>query len=601
MSETLEIAIQEISQSFAKDSSRMMDVVRAVQERFGHVPGEALDLIARELGSHRVEVEGVVSFYAFLSKKPKGKVVIRLCDDIIDEMAGSQEVAEALREELGLEFGETSPDGLISLEWTACMGMCDQAPAALVNEVVIPKLSSDQARKIVRELRSHGDPKRLIKTVGDGNNAHPLVRATVVNNLRGPGAVIFAGEQPGEALRKALAMSPVEVIRAIKASRLRGRGGAGFPTGMKWDFTRQAVGRNKVVICNADEGEPGTFKDRVILTERPNLIFEGMAIAGYAIGASEGILYLRGEYAYLQPYLEHVLEERRKARLLGQEVIGKAGFNFDIRIQMGAGAYICGEETALISSCEGKRGDPKNRPPFPAQKGYLGRPTTVNNVETLCCVARVLQHGAGWFSQFGSKGSTGTKVLSISGDCMSPGVYEPPFGVTLREILKLVGAENVAAVQVGGPSGQLVPPRRFDEIICYDRLATGGSIMVFGPNRDLLHVIKTFMDFFVEESCGYCTPCRVGNVLMRDSLKRFIADAVDQRDIETLKTLAETIKATSRCGLGQTSPNPILSALRDFPQIFEAHIREHDDGLMPSFDLQTALSEAREITGRGAS
>ena len=253
-------------------------------------------------------------------------------------------------------------------------------------------------------------------------------------------------------------MRPAEVIRSVKTSRLRGRGGAGFPCGLKWEFTRGAEGERKFVLCNADEGEPGTFKDRVLLTERPDRVFAGMTIAGYAIGAEQGILYLRVEYAYLRPFLEDVLLKRRTDGLLGHSVCGKGGFNFDIRIQMGAGAYICGEETSLISSCEGMRGDPKTRPPFPAQKGYLGCPTVVNNVETLCCVTKILEEGPATFSAFGTEQSSGTKLLSISGDCRRPGVYELPFGVTLRQVLKLAGADDAIAVQISGPSGQSVMP-----------------------------------------------------------------------------------------------------------------------------------------------
>jgi len=273
----------------------------------------------------------------------------------------------------------------------------------------------------------------------------------VMNNIRKTGPVVLDAYTNGSGLRKALAMTPAEVIRDVKTSRLRGRGGAGFPTGMKWDFTRQAPGTSRYVLCNADEGEPGTFKDRAILTECADLMLEGMTIAGYAVGSEHGILYLRGEYAYLQPLLESVLKARRKQGLLGKDICDKKGFNFDIRIQLGAGAYICGEETALISSCEGRRGDPKNRPPFPAQKGYLGCPTTVNNAETFCCVARILEKGPGWFAQMGSKGSPGTKLLSVSGDCARPGIYEVPFGITLKDLLALVGAEETLAVSPPAP------------------------------------------------------------------------------------------------------------------------------------------------------
>jgi len=604
MSENLEAAIKEICQSVGNDRTRMMDIVRAVQEQLGCVTNEAMDVIAQQVSTHRVEVESVVSFYAFLSRDQKGKVVIRLCNDIIDRMQGCDRVAQAFSDELGIAFGETTADGKITLEYAPCIGMCDQAPAALINDVVVTHLSGDAAREIVRDLKQHMDPKRLVNTLGDGNNAHELVQAMVLNNIRKRGSVIFAEDarradlEAGEPLKKALAMSPAEVIRDVTAARLRGRGGAGFPTGMKWQFTRAAQGDKKYIICNADEGEPGTFKDRVILTECPDLLFEGMTIGGYAIGSDTGILYLRAEYAYLRAFLEDVLQQRRNRGLLGKDVNGKKGFDFDIRIQMGAGAYICGEETALISSCEGLAGDPKNRPPFPAQKGYLGCPTSVNNVETFCCVARILERGPGWFAQIGSKCSPGTKLLSVSGDCRIPGVYEVPFGTPLTEVLKMVGAKDAIAVQVGGPSGQLVGPQDFEKTICYDDLATGGSVMVFGSDRNILEIVDYFMDFFVEESCGYCTPCRVGNVLLKERIEKIIQGKGEPADLDYLQQLGETIKMASRCGLGQTSPNPVLTTLKNFRGHYDALVKESKDGMQSSFDIRAALGDAAAIAGR---
>ncbi len=601
MSQTLKSAVKKICQSFDNDRSRMMDIVEAVQGQFGCVSSEAMDQIAQEVSTHRVEVESVVSFYAFLSETPKGKVVIRLCDDIIDEFKGAGAVAQAFQDELGIDFGETTPDGTITLEKTPCIGMCDQAPAALINNEVVTYLSGDSARRIVRKLKAEPDPKKLVSRLGDGNNAHDLVRSMVHNNIRRSGAVVFSDMAPGAGLKNALALSPSEVIRDIKTARLRGRGGAGFPTGMKWEFTRQAHGEKKYVLCNADEGEPGTFKDRVILTEKADLMFEGMAIAGYAIGAEGGIVYLRGEYAYLRALLEDVLARRRNAGLLGKNVLGKKGLDFDIRIQMGAGAYICGEETSLISSCEGLRGDPKNRPPFPAQKGYLGCPTVVNNVETFCQVPRILEHGPGWFAKMGTEGSSGTKLLSLSGDCAKPGVYEVPFGIKVRDMLVLCGAEDTAAVQVGGPSGQMVGPTQFDEPICYDHLATGGSVMVFNSQRDVLYIAEKFMEFFVEESCGFCTPCRVGNVLLKEKLSEIRAGKGQPGDLEYLESLGETVKTASRCGLGQTSPNPIVTTLKNFRSAYEEKISAPTEpGFQPTFDIHDALAAAEAIAGRSS-
>ena len=598
MNKNTQDTIKWICSQYGGDKTRMMDILRDLQAEFGSISNEAIQAIARELGTTFVEVESTVTFYAFFSKAQKGEIVIRLCDDIIDRMYGVDKIADAFSKELGIDFGETTPDGKISLEYTPCIGMCDQAPAALVNNEVITYLSTDKVKDIVTTLKKTGDPKKLVNRVGDGNNEHPLVKSMVHNNIRKKGQAIFADYKANNGLEKALAMSPVEVINEVKNARLRGRGGAGFPAGIKWEFTRNAEGDKKFIICNADEGEPGTFKDRVLLTELADRIFEGMTIAGYAIGAREGILYLRGEYAYLRDFLEAALEERRKNGLLGKNVLGKSGFDYDIRIQMGAGAYICGEETALISSCEGTRGDPKNRPPFPAQKGYLGYPTVVNNVETFCAVVRVLDMGAGWFAELGSKGSAGTKVLSISGDCQRPGVYEYPFGISVRELLKEVGAEDAKALQIGGPSGQMISRDDFDKTICYDDLATGGSIVIFGPERDILEVVDYYMDFFIEESCGYCTPCRAGNVLLKRYLHNIMEGKGDPADLEVMEDLGNTVKTTSRCGLGQTSPNPILTTLKKFSDDYKSLVKENAEGFQNSFDIQAVLQDSKEIAGR---
>ncbi len=593
-------AVKDICGTHDNDKLYMMDILREVQDRFGCVSDEAIDSIAESTSTARVLVDGTVSFYSFLSKKPKGKIVIRLCDDIVDRMSGFDLVAKTFKEELGIEFGETTSDGTFTLERTPCIGMCDQAPAAMVNSEVITNLHTDLVPGIVKTLRDTGDPKKLVHRFGERNNAHPLVKSMVNNNIRGMGEVIFAFAdfKPNAGLERALSMSPVEVINEMTTARLRGRGGAGFPAGMKWQFTRQAEGDTKYIICNADEGEPGTFKDRVVLTELPDRVFEGMTVAGYAIGAANGILYLRGEYAYLFKFLENILEKRREAGLLGKNVMGKQGFDFDIRLQIGAGAYICGEETALISSCEGERGDPKNRPPFPAQEGYLKHPTCVNNVETFCAALRIMEKGAGWFQGIGTKDSAGTKLLSVSGDCQRPGVYEYAFGLTVNKLLEDVGAEDAKAVQVGGPSGQLIGPDDFGKRICYEELATGGSIVIFGPDRNILDAVHYYMEFFVDESCGYCTPCRAGNSLLKHYLEKVMAGKGEPADLDMLKELGEAVKLASRCGLGQTSPNPILTSMDKFRPVYDSLVKEEKDGFQPSFDIHAVLAESSAIAGR---
>jgi [NiFe] hydrogenase diaphorase moiety large subunit len=591
---------RQICEKFGNDKGRLMDILLNVQAEAGYIASGALDDIAKSLSISRVEVESAATFYAFFSIEPRGRFVIRLCNDIIDQIKGMDRIAAAFRAELGIEFGQRTSDGLFSLEYTPCIGMCDQAPALLINHKVVTRVSTDMVHEIVQTLRATKSLEQLKLTLGDGNNGHPLVRSMVVNNLREPGAVVFAPSTPGVALQRALSEQPVELIKIVKASRLRGRGGAGFPTGMKWEFTRGAAGERKFVVCNADEGEPGTFKDRVILTEAAGLMFEGMTIAGYAIGASEGIVYLRGEYAYLLQFLEEILAKRRAAGLLGRDILGKSGFKFDIRIQLGAGAYVCGEETALLSSCEGKAGDPKTRPPFPAQKGYLGMPTVINNVETYCAVARIIENGPGWFTSMGTQGSAGTKVFSVSGDCGSPGVYELPFGITVSDLLARVGATDAQAVQVGGASGRMIGPSEFGRKLCYDDLATGGSVMVFGAGRDVLAIAHTFMEFFVEESCGYCTPCRVGTSLLCERLGRFLSGNASLADIDYLEKTGKTMKTASRCGLGQTAANPVLGTIQSFRKEYERRVKTNGSVFVSSFDPGKAVAMAAGIAGHAS-
>jgi [NiFe] hydrogenase diaphorase moiety large subunit len=591
-------AVGEICQRYNNDRSRMMDIVLEVQERFGCVSTEAMEAIARAVDSHRVEVESVVTFYAFFSVKPQGKVIIRLCSDIVDWMKGYEEVADSMAKELGITMGETTSDGAITLTRTPCIGMSDQAPAALINEVVVTHLTPERGRQLVRDLRRHLDPQQLVTMVGDGNNSHPLVRSMVRNNIRRRGPVLFAGFEPGSALKRALELGPGGVIREMKASRLRGRGGAGFPAGMKWEIARNAPGSKRYILCNADEGEPGTFKDRVLLTECPDLVLEGMTIAGHAVGSDTGIIYLRGEYRYLMPFLKSVIEERRRNGLLGNDLMGSKGFNFDIRIQLGAGAYVCGEETALISSCEGLRGDPRNRPPFPPQQGYLGCPTIVNNVESFCCAARIMTEGAAWFAAMGSARTTGTKALSISGDCRKPGVYEVPFGITALELIEMAEADNPGSMLIGGPCRQMIGPDRFGGRICYDDLATGGAIMIFNRARGKLAIAEKYLDFFIEESCGHCTPCRVGLIQLKKAVHKVVTGAGEPSDLEAMRSLSNFIVRTSRCGLGQAAPNPVLGALENFSELYSGLVSERKPGLLPTFDLAKAVVDAELRVGR---
>jgi [NiFe] hydrogenase diaphorase moiety large subunit len=378
------------------------------------------------------------------------------------------------------------------------------------------------------------------------------------------GPLTFSTIDQGSGLKATLKRPGADALRKIGASGLRGRGGAGFPTSLKWELAAKSEGDGRYVVCNADEGEPGTFKDRVILADFADLVFEGMTIAAYVIGAEKGIVYLRAEYTYLRPHLETVLQQRREQNLLGKNVGGKKGFDFDIQINMGSGAYVCGEETALIESLEGQRGEPRNRPPFPIDTGYLDHPTIVNNVETFAWVVCIMSKGADWFKGSGTEKSTGPKLLSISGDCTEPGVYEFPLGITIAELLETVGGIDAKAVQVGGAAGQCVPRVDFQRAIAYEDIATGGSIIVFGPGRDMLDVADNFLEFFIDESCGQCTPCREGSPKLLEGVKMLKRGECSMPYLQELESLGETMQIASKCGLGQTAPNAFLSIVEHF-------------------------------------
>lgn len=593
-----EADIVAICQAYGNDQHRMLDILRDAQDRYRCISPQIMTIVARQTGLTRVAVEGVASFYSFLSLTPKGRVTIRLCDDIIDRFAGLAEVVQAFESELDIKVGQTSGDGAFSLEYTPCIGMCDQAPAAMINDVVVTNLTADKARDIARSLKSGRTPEQLVSTRFAELSAHERVTRMVENNIRHAGAVLLGPVPDNAGLKKSLDLTPVQIVDQIEASGLRGCGGAGFSAGRKWRVAASEPAERRYVLCNADEGEPGTFKDRVLLTERPHLMVEGMTIAARAVGATEGIIYLRGEYIYLRDLLQGVVDQRRARGLLGEQVMGVDGFDFDIRIQMGAGAYICGEEGALISSCEGLPGEPKTRPPFPVNRGYLGFPTVVNNVETFCNAARIMDRGADWFFAMGRHGSHGTKLFSVSGDCLNPGVYELPYGLQVREILEMAGGEDAAAVQVGGPSGTMIGRDSFDRRLAFDDLATGGAIVVFSGERNILEIVEYDMSFFVHESCGYCTPCRVGNVFLQKAIGKFRKGLANPEDIEYLKDLSATIIETSRCGLGMTSPNPILSTLENFPLVYSALAKPSQDRIRATFDIQSSIDGARKLAKR---
>ena len=393
------------------------------------------------------------------------------------------------------------------------------------------------------------------------------------------GPVIFSPIEPWTGLNQALKLGRSELLDVVRDSNLRGRGGAGFPTGVKWNLAAVANDEEKYIVCNADEGEPGTFKDRVLLSELSRLFLEGMIISAFAIGAKKGFLYLRGEYKAFLPGLNKELADLRKTNYLGKSILGKKGFDFDIEIRLGSGAYVCGEETALIESLEGNRGEPRNRPPFPVNTGFNGHPTVVNNVETFAAVVHVVAKGADWFKKIGTEKSAGSKLLSISGDCTKPGVYEVVYGISINDVLKMVGAKNTKAVQVGGASGTCLAKKDFKRKIGFEDLSTGGSIIIFNSKRKMLDVADNFLRFFEEESCGQCTPCREGIPVLIDAVDLIKSSKCDKAYLEDILSLAETMQLASKCGLGQPAPNALVAILENFKDEYKLSKKPREEKL----------------------
>lgn len=554
---SLQQKIKMMADKVACSQSALMPILQEIQTTYGYVPEEAMQDIADVLNISPVEVSSTLSFYSFYTNRNKGRYIIRVCQSLSCDMAGKEQICRQLEIELGIKFGQTTADGMFSLEFTNCLGLCDQGPALMVNDRLYNRVDVRQIWNILQECRKELSPSIHYKP-------------NIAQNLMEKGAILTANPQPYAGLKKALEIPRADILNILRKSGLRGRGGAGFPTATKWQFAAAAQSSEKFVVCNADEGEPGTFKDRLLLLEMTEIIFDGMTIAGYVIGAQKGLLYLRAEYSFMRPHLEKILESRHNSGLLGDKVAGY-NFKFDIEIRMGAGAYVCGEETSLIESMEGKRGEPRNRPPFPVNTGFNGHPTIVNNVETFVDVAVILDKGAEWFTQLGTEKSTGTKFFSVSGDCRRPGIYELPFGITIAELLLKVGGEDAKAVQVGGASGTSVPRKNFDRRIAFEDVASGGSIMVIGPHRNMLHIAKNFMEFFADESCGQCFPCRKGTAKLLDGIHKLATHQCSLAYLKELETLGYCMQKACKCGLGQSASNAFLDIVKNhLDEIFNA-------------------------------
>ena len=553
----------------------LLPALHAVAGRIGWISQGALNYVALRLTIPPAEAYGVASFYALFALEPRPRTVVHVCEDLACKARGSDELIRTLERTIG-PAGAPQHDGDATWLRSPCLGVCERAPAALLlaaGETAHEEQLEDVTPEVVSsalagtrefgfaptQLPQHGDPGlRLLRRVG-------VVDPASIDAYRAAGGYA--------ALRRALELGPTGVLREVTASKLMGRGGAAFPTGRKWDAVAREPERPHYVVCNADESEPGTFKDRVLMEADPFALIEAMTIAAYATSAEHGFVYVRGEYPLATARLEHAIAQARSHGVLGADILGR-GFSFDIEVRRGAGAYICGEETSLFNSIEGYRGEPRNKPPFPVQKGLFRKPTVINNVETLVNVLEIVAGGGDAYAAIGTKDSTGPKLFCLSGCVERPGVYEVPFGATLRELLDLAGGvrdgKRLQTVLLGGAAGAFATPDELDTPLTFEGVraikATLGSgvILVFDDTVDLEDMLLRVAAFFRDESCGQCVPCRVGTVRQQELLARLARRQTRGTQEEERALLAEigtVMRDASICGLGQTASSAVESAL----------------------------------------
>jgi len=566
---------------------RLLPVLHALQSRVGFISRGGLNYASRRLTVPPAEAYGVASFYAMFSVQPRPPRVVHVCDDLACRVNGAGAIADAL---------EAAGAGTEDATWvrSPCLGLCERAPAMLVQragEVAVDEAVAPIAREDVE--RALGDPEGP-----EGTAAPPPPLGGELRLLRRIGHVdprsldAYRSEGGFESLRRAIELGPEGTIDEVKTSKLLGRGGAAFPTGVKWEAVAQQLVRPHLFICNADESEPGTFKDRIVMEGDPFAVIEALAIAGFATGSELGYVYVRGEYPLAHERLRNAIEACRHEGLLGPDVLGR-GVAFDVELRRGAGAYICGEETALFNSIEGKRGEPRNKPPFPVQRGLFGKPTGINNVETLINVLEVLRIGGEAYARLGTEGSTGSRLFCLSGSVADPGLYEVEHGATVRDLLDLAGGVRgeLKALLLGGAAGSFVGPEGIDLRLTFEDARAGGYtlgsgvVMAFDDSVDLVDIVLRIARFFRDESCGQCVPCRVGTVRQEEALHRLVAGRTlgsRQDEVGLLGEIAEVMRDASICGLGQTAANAVQSAISSLGVFGDGSVPASDPGEVPT-------------------
>jgi NADH-quinone oxidoreductase subunit F len=574
------------------------------QEQQGYISANAARHVAEVVGCTTADVEDVVSYYVMFFRNPVGKFVLQVCTTLSCAAAGAERVVEELEHKLGIKAGDTDPTGMFTLQKMECLGACDRAPVMMVNNNDWHEnLAPEQAPAIVDAINSQG-----LKALGGCHLAiegrpesewkHKTTTPVTPKDVPDYEPVLtkyaftphgytldhYLKHQQGyEGLRKAVAMTPEQVIDAVKASGLRGRGGAGFPTGLKWQFVDKKSPKPKYIVCNADESEPGTFKDHLLMERNPHLLIEGCVIGCYAIGAKVAYIYIRGEFFHMQHILENAIEEARKAGYLGKNIFG-TGFDCEVYMHRGAGAYEAGEETALLESLEGKRAQPRFKPPFPAVEGLWACPTAVNNVETLCNVPLVMTRGAEWFSALGPEKNGGPKLFCVSGHVKNPGVFEAPMKVSLRELIDgyaggIRDGHTMKAVIPGGSSVPILMPDQIDIPASFDDVQKAGSllgsaaIIVLDDTTDMVWLADNLIHFYHHESCGKCTPCREGTDWLYQLLQRMLHGRGSAKDIALLESVATNINGKTLCAFGDAAATPVLTTLKWFRSEFEAYAK----------------------------
>lgn len=594
---------EEFASHYAPENrvSAVLHALYLVQDQQGYISNNAVRHVAQVIGCTTADVEDVVSYYVMFHRAPTGKYVLQVCTTLSCALAGAERVVEELTHKLGIKVGETDPTGMFTIQQMECLGACDRAPVMMVNnDYWHEHLQPEQVGGLVDRMKTDGlkalNNCHLCEArITEGAKTTTPSRAKALPNYEPvltqfaftPGGAEldhYVKNQAGyQGLKKALAMTPEAVIEDVKKSGLRGRGGAGFPTGLKWQFVDKKSPKPKYIVCNADESEPGTFKDHLLMERNPHLLVEGCLIGCYAIGSKAAYIYIRGEFYHLFPTMQKAIDDARKAGYLGKNIMG-TGFDCEVYLHRGAGAYEAGEETALLESLEGKRAQPRFKPPFPAVEGAWKCPTAVNNVETLCNVPLVMTRGAEWFASLGPEKNGGPKLFCVSGAVKNPGVFEAPMKVTLQELIyEYAGGpkdgHTIKAVIPGGSSVPILMPDQLDIPASFDDVQKAGSllgsaaIMVLDDTTDMVWLAENLLHFYRHESCGKCTPCREGTDWLYRLLHRMTQGKATEKDITLLQSVANQINGKTLCAFGDAAATPVLTTLKWFRPEFEAYVK----------------------------